>query len=116
MIFCQGDIVKFSFDPTLGHEQSGFRPAVIISRRMFQEKTGQVIVCPITSRSRPYPTRVLIGDANGTTGFIICDHVKTIDVIARDPIFVERLNEEDLDKVLAIVHSLTEKDANIPTA
>jgi len=110
MIFDQGDIIKFCFDPTLGHEQSGFRPAVVISRRMFQVKTGQVIVCPITSRSRPYPTRVLIGDKNVTTGSIVCDHVRTIDVIARNPVFVERLDEDNLDKVLAIVQSLTEKD------
>jgi len=112
MNFKQGDILKFCFDPTLGHEQSGYRPAVVISRRMFQEKTGQIIVCPITSKSRPYPTRVLIGDEHETKGFVICDHVKTIDVIARKPVFVERINEAELDNVLAIVHSLIEKDAD----
>ena len=110
MIFEQGDIVKFNFDPTLGHEQSGFRPAVVISRRMFQEKTGQIIVCPITNASRPYPTRILVNDGHETTGYIICDHVKTIDASVRNPLFVERLEENILDRALSVVHSLIDKD------
>jgi len=110
MTFSQGDIVKFNFDPTLGHEQAGYRPAVVISRKMFNEKTGQLVVCPVTSRSRPYPTRVPVGDGVKTQGFIICDHVKTIDVNARKPVFIERLSESVLDKVLAVVHSEIDKD------
>jgi len=110
MIFNQGDIIKFNFDPTLGHEQAGYRPAVVISRRMFNEKTGQVIVCPITGSSRPYPTRVQLDEETKTQGFIICEHIKTIDVSARTPQFVEKLNENILDRVLAIVYSEIEKD------
>ena len=110
LIFNQGDIVKFNFDPTLGHEQAGYRLAVVISRRVFQEKTGQIIVCPITSRSRPYPTRINIGNEAETKGFIICDHIKTIDVNAREPVFIERLSESTLDSILAIVYSEIEKE------
>jgi len=110
MIFCQGDIIKFNFDPTLGHEQAGYRPAIVISRKLFQEKTGQIIVCPITSKSRPYPTRISICDENETQGFVICDHIKTIDVNARKPVYVERVSEKLLDRVLAIVYSIFEKD------
>ena len=101
MTFSQGDIIKFN---------AGFRLAVVISRKMFQEKTGQSIVCPITSKSRPYPTRIPIGSGEETKGFVICDHIKTIDIHARKPIFVERIAESDLDKILAIVHSEIEKD------
>ena len=110
MIFCQGDIIKFNFDPTLGHEQAGYRPAVVISRKLFNEKTGQAIVCPITSKSRPYPTRVAIGNDIKTQGFIICDHIKTIDISARKPVFVEKISESVLDRVLAVVHSQIDKD------
>ena len=110
MIFSQGDVIKFNFDPTLGHEQAGYRPAVVISRRLFHEKTGQVIVCPITSKSRPYPTRVPVGGESKTQGFVICDHIKTIDTDARSPIWVERIGESVLDRVLAVIHSEIEKD------
>jgi len=109
-MFRQGDIVKFDFDPTLGHEQAGYRPAVIISRKIYQEKTGQVIVCPITRTSRPYPTRVPTSEENQTRGYIICDHIKTIDVSARKPVFIERLDESVFDMVLAVVNSQIEKD------
>ena len=110
MIFSQGDIIKFNFDPALGHEQAGYRPALVISRKLFNKKTGQLIVCPITSKSRPYPTRVPISDETKTQGFIICDQIKTIDPNARNPLFVERIGESVLDKALAVIHSETEKD------
>ena len=113
MIFRQGDVIKFNFDPTLGHGQAGFRPAVVISRKLFQEKTGQVIVCLITSKSRPYPTRIQLRDESETQGFVICDHIKTIDVEARNPIFIEQLSEGVLDRILAIVYSEIEKEGVI---
>ena len=110
MIPNQGDIIKFRFDSVLGRKQAVYRPAVVISRKMFSEKTGQAIVCPITSRSHPYPTRVPLEDDCDTEGFVICDHVKTIDIGARKPIFVERISEDILDTVLAIALSEIAKD------
>jgi len=110
MTFNQGDIIKFSFDPALGHEQAGYRPAVVISRKIFQEKTGQLIVCPITSKTKPYPTRIELDAESKTQGFIICDHIRTIDANARKPVFAERLSENVLDRVLAIVHSEIERE------
>jgi mRNA interferase MazF len=109
MIFKQGDIIKFDFDPVLGHEQGGYRPAVVISREIFNRKTGQIIVCPITQTDRPYPTRIFL-DGHQTQGFIICEHLKTIDVKARKPKLVERIGEEYLDKILIIVDSAIQKD------
>jgi mRNA interferase MazF len=110
MTFNQGDIIKLNFDPTLGHEQAGYRPTVVISRRIFQEKTGQAIVCPITSKAHPYPTRIVIGEDLRTQGYIICDHIKTIDVNARKPVFIEHIGESTLDKVLAIVYAEIERE------
>jgi mRNA interferase MazF len=110
MIFSQGDIIKLSFNPSLGHEQAGYRPAVVISRRMFNQKTGQVMVCPITSTQRTYPTWVALDGKTETYGFVLCEHVKTIDVSARKPIFVEKIDGAILDKILAIVGSILQKD------
>ena len=44
----QGDVVFLDFKPAKGHEQPGFRPAVVISNNVFNENTKMVIVCPIT--------------------------------------------------------------------
>ena len=110
MIFSQGAIILLNFDPTLGHEQSGYRPAVVISRKMFNQITNQVIVCPITSKTKNYPTRIPLDDKTSTQGYVICDHVKTIDVAARNPKFIEQISEPVLDKILAIVSSEIDKD------
>jgi len=109
MIFTAGDIIKLNFDPTLGHEQAGYRPAVVISREYFNRRTGLLIVCPITSTSRPYPTWVPLDGKTATRGYVLCEHVKTIDAKARDPKFIEKADGVILDKILAVVGSIIQK-------
>jgi mRNA interferase MazF len=69
-----------------------------------------LIVCPITSTARPYPTRVLI-TGQTTQGYVICEHIKTIDASARNPVYVESLDDEVLDRVLNVVAAELAKDA-----
>ena len=52
-----GDLIWTDFDPTRGREQAGRRPALVVSSAAFTEHTGRAIVCPITSRGRPFPTK-----------------------------------------------------------
>lgn len=106
----QGDIVLIDFNPALGHEQKGIRPALVISRRIFAEKTNQLIVCPITTKQKNFPTRVSLGKNTKTQGFIVCDHIKTVDIEARKPTLLERVDEKTLDNVLEIVATFTAKD------
>ena len=56
----QGDIVALTFDPQSGHEQTGRRPALVISKRLFNRGTGMAIVCPITNTFRNLPFHVAI--------------------------------------------------------
>ena len=106
----QGDIVLLNFDPTLGHEQAGSRPALVVSKTIYNQNTGFIVVCPITSKLKSFPMWVSLDEQTTTKGFVICEHIKTIDTIARNPIFIEHINENVLDKVLAIVNSVIEKD------
>ncbi|MCL2087368.1 MAG: type II toxin-antitoxin system PemK/MazF family toxin [Oscillospiraceae bacterium] len=106
----QGDIVLVDFCPALGHEQKGERPALVISRSMFSEKTKQLIVCPITTKRKTFPTRVSLSADTKTQGFVICDHIKTIDMEARNPVFLERIDEATLDRALEIVATFTVKE------
>jgi mRNA interferase MazF len=110
MTFNQGDIIRLDFDPTLGHEQAGYRPAVVISRRMFNQRTGLVTICPITSTPRSYPTWIPLDGETATTGFVLCEHIRTINVSARNPRFVEKLDGDILDKILAVAASIIQKD------
>jgi mRNA interferase MazF len=46
----RGDVVWANLDPTQGHEQSGHRPVVVLSRDVFNERSGTVIACVLTSQ------------------------------------------------------------------
>jgi len=102
----QGDIVLLNFDPTLGHEQWGSRPALVVSRTLYNEKTGFIVVCPITTKSKPFPMRVPLNEKTKTKGFVICEQVRTIDVTARKPRVLEKAADETLSFVLEIVSAI----------
>ena len=66
-----GDLIWTDFDPTLGREQAGRRPALVVSPAAFTENTGFAIVCPITSRVRPFPTSVVLPGGLPVAGEIL---------------------------------------------
>jgi mRNA interferase MazF len=78
-----GDLIWTDFDPTVGREQAGRRPALVVSPAAFALNTGFVIVCPITSRVRPFPTSVVLPDGLPVTGEILLSHLRSIDFRAR---------------------------------
>ena len=78
-----GDLVWTDFDPTRGREQAGRRPALVLSPAAFTENTGLAIVCPITSRVRPFPTSVVLPPGLPVAGEILTSHVRSIDTQAR---------------------------------
>ncbi|MBC7637829.1 MAG: type II toxin-antitoxin system PemK/MazF family toxin [Acetobacteraceae bacterium] len=78
-----GELVWTDFTPTLGREQSGRRPALVVSGRLLTERSGLAIVCPITSRVRNYPTGVLLPPGLAVAGEILLSHIRSIDIFAR---------------------------------
>ena len=66
-----GDPIRMVFDPTKGREQAGRRPAPVVSPAVFTENTGLAIVCPITSRVRPFPTSVVLPSNSPIAGEIL---------------------------------------------
>ena len=101
----QGDIIKLDFSPTVGHEQSGDRPAVIISNDFAISKTNMVYVAPITKAVRHFPLHVKLDDRTITKGEILCEQVKAVDLSARQFSFVEHLPNDILEMVLTCVIS-----------
>jgi mRNA interferase MazF len=71
------------FDPTIGREQVGRRPALVISPAAFHRNTGFILVCPITTRIRPFPTSVVLPDGLPIAGEILLSHFRSIDALAR---------------------------------
>ena len=79
-----GDIVKVDFDPSAGHEQAGRRPALVLSPKIYNQRSGLAVMVPITKQSKGYPFEVPLPSGLKTTGVILCDHVKSLDLIARN--------------------------------
>ena len=78
-----GDLVWTDFDLTKGSEQAGRRPALVVSPAAFTENTGLAIVCPVTSRIRPFPTSVVLPSGLAIAGEILTSHIRSIDTQAR---------------------------------
>ena len=97
----QGDIVFLNFSPQSGHEQAGRRPGVVISNEQFFIRTKLAVVCPITNTNNRFPLHILLDARTKTTGVILTEHMKCLDVVSRDIQFVERLPKDLTDKTLA---------------
>ena len=78
-----GDLIWTDFNPAKGREQTGRRPALVVSSRIFTAHTGLAVVCPITSRVRPFPTNVVLPSGLPVEGEILISHVRSIDTLAR---------------------------------
>ena len=104
----QGDIIKIDLNPQSGHEQAGSRPAVVISNDFFIHKSKLAIICPITNTDKDFPLHVKLDDRTKTTGVILCEHVRSLDVESRTYKFIEGLPEDILTNVINIVYAQIE--------
>ena len=83
-------IIKINFDPQAGHEQAGWRPALVLSPAAYN-KIGLAIVAPITNQVKGYPFEVPVPAGLATKGVILSDAVKSVDWKARQARFIEIL-------------------------
>ncbi|WP_369834274.1 type II toxin-antitoxin system PemK/MazF family toxin [Cronobacter dublinensis] len=106
----RGEIWLVSLDPTAGHEQSGKRPVLIVSKASFNYVTRLPIVLPVTSGGNFARTAgfavSLEGTGTKTTGVIRCDQPTTIDMEARHGIRLERLPDHVVNEVLARLEAI----------
>lgn len=77
-----GDLVWLDFDPQVGHEQKGKRPALVVSPARYNAKAGLILCCPITSKSKGYSFEVTV-ETEHISGVVIADQVRSIDWRAR---------------------------------
>lgn len=76
-----GDIVWLTFDPQVGREQAGHRPALVLSPANYNGKTGLMIAVPLTTRVKGYPFEVAV--AGDPASVALADQVKCLDLRAR---------------------------------
>lgn len=101
----QGDIIVMDFNPQSGHEQNGRRPAIILSNNIFNQHSSQAFVCPITNTNKKHPFHVKLDERTQTTGVILCDQVKMLDIRARNAKFKEKCPEDIWIEAKEIVQS-----------
>ena len=96
----RGDLVWITLNLQAGHEQAGRRPAVVISPKSYNGKTGLAILCPVTGRSKGYPFEVLLPDGLAVSGVILSDQVKSLDWRARHAELICTLPDETTYELL----------------
>jgi mRNA interferase MazF len=101
-----GDLIWTDFDPRVGREQSGRRPALVVSPAEFCQATEFAIVCPITSRVRPFGTSVVLPPGLPISGEILAGHVRSIDTLARPVTFAGKVPGAVLDDVRSKLSAL----------
>lgn len=105
----RGEAVWLTFDPQAGHEQAGRRPAVVLSPRIYNERTGLAILCPVTTRIKGYPFEVLVPQGLDISGAILADQLRSLDWKARRATHICTLPPETTDEVLGKLEPLLKR-------
>ncbi|MXZ63066.1 MAG: endoribonuclease MazF [Chloroflexi bacterium] len=104
----RGDIIWLNFTPQAGHEQAGHRPALVVSPRVYNERSNVILVCPITSRRRDGPFEVALPAGGSFEGVVLADQIRSQDWRARGASFAAQAPRAVMGDVLAKVQLLVE--------
>nr|QGT50324.1 mRNA-degrading endonuclease [uncultured Helicobacter sp.] len=93
-----GDLIWLDFTPQSGHKQKGKRPALVVSPKEYNQKSGLCLCVPLTSKIKGYPFEVpcTIQDKKGV---ILSDQLKNVDFKARGAGFIQQCDIETLKAV-----------------
>jgi mRNA interferase MazF len=97
-----GEVVWLDFDSQAGREQGKRRPALVLTDQAYNRASGLVVVCPLTSKRKPYPFSLPI-DIDGVKGAVLVDHLKSMDWQARKASFHSKASPTLLGKVRAYI-------------
>lgn len=97
----QYQIVLVNLDPTQGSEINKTRPCVIVSPNEMNKYLQTIVVAPMTTNSRPYPTRVEVKH-NNTKGWVVLDQLRSVDRTRIVKIF-DSLTEKEIARIKAVI-------------
>jgi mRNA interferase MazF len=107
MVIDRFDVYLVSLDPTVGHEIKKVRPCLVISPDEMNHHIRTVIIAPMTTRGRAYPTRVPC-KIKGKSGQVVLDQLRTVDS-ARLTSKLGRISEKIGSEVLAVLQEMFAK-------
>src|SRR3954453_16834674 len=94
-----GDIAWVELGETLGTEQYGRRPALILTSQIYHEVSTRALICPITSTDKPWASNVRLPAALKTKGIVLLDQLRAVDRRHRMFAVVERIHQVTLIEV-----------------
>ena len=93
-----GDIVMMDFDPQVGREQAKRRPALVLTDQRYNRASGLAVVCPLTSKRKPYPFALPI-TVDQVEGAVLVDQLKSMDWAGRKAKFHSKAEPALVGKV-----------------
>jgi mRNA interferase MazF len=102
----RGHAIWLEFTPQAGHEQTGRRPALVLSPKSYNSKVGLLICCPITTQVKGYPFEVRLPDELDVTGVVLSDQLKSLDWKARKAVFIAPVPPDVVQEVLEKLNTL----------
>jgi len=105
----QGDIIWLEFDPSTGNEIMKRRPALVLSKRIFNDHAQMAIVAPITSNVRGVKLEVVLPDNLSTVGAALIYQLKAVDFSARNCEFIETVPDAIIKSASEIAQVLLKK-------
>ena len=102
----RGDFVWINLNPPRGHEQAGHRPALVLSPKLYNRKTGLCVICSGTRQAKGYLFEVPVQPEGGPGGVILADHVRCVDWRLRGVRFIRKVSGDMLNEVVAKLETL----------
>ena len=102
-----GDIIWINFDPQIGHEQAGRRPAYVLSSKPYNTATRLCILCPVTSKIKGFRFEVVLPVTSSIQGVVLTDQIKSLDWSLRRSAFADKCPEiggEVAARLRALLH------------
>ena len=102
----RGDLIWLTFDPQVGHEQAGRRPAIVLSLKRYNQSSRFALVCPITTKAKGYPFELPLPLGSTISGVILADQIKSSDWLGRNASFIGKVSLTLIDEILALVRPI----------
>lgn len=99
-----GDVIWVQFDPQVGREQAGHRPAVVLTPARYNRASGLLLCVPMTTRIKGYPFEVPVAGARASVA--LADHIKSIDWRGRQATRKGRVGAAELEAIRQCLRAL----------
>ncbi len=104
MVVNQYEVVLVNLDPTVGSEIRKTRPCVVISPNEMNQQINKLVIAPMTSESKPYPSRVQVYSGR-RAGWVVLDQIRTVDR-QRITQVLGKLTQEEIDEIKQVIKEI----------